>query len=368
MDAGVWHDKGSKMDTLNIAPVSDGERLITGWEFLRSDLGGIWEAVRLVKKGNPESVPPWAPVTLPHCFNATDAVDPDVSYYQGPGWYRTYLAINQPHSDGRVVLHFEGAGQKTRVFVYTTEVAQHVGGYDEFTVDITKEVNEFLMTDVCREQFHCRVPVIIRCDNSRDLETIPSDLSDFNLYGGLYRYVNLLYLPPVYIDRVTVQASAGAVGGRGACVISASIKNHAGHASAEAEIRILDMAGAVIAKKKATFPAVSGRHELCSIEVDKPNLWSPDKPYLYTCRVTVSFPSGRHEVSERFGFRSFEFVNNGPFLLNGKRLLLRGTHRHEDHAGVGAAMTEEMIIAEMTLMKEMGVNFIRLAVADSAHR
>ena len=47
-------------------------------------------------------------------------------------------------------------------------------------------------------------------------------------------------------------------------------------------------------------------------------------------------------------------------MLNGQRLLLRGTHRHEDHAGVGAAMTEEMIITEMKMMKEMGVNFIRL--------
>ena len=40
--------------------------------------------------------------------------------------------------------------------------------------------------------------------------------------------------------------------------------------------------------------------------------------------------------------------------------LLRGTHRHEDHAGVGAAMTEEQMEAEMKLIKEMGVNFIRL--------
>ena len=47
-------------------------------------------------------------------------------------------------------------------------------------------------------------------------------------------------------------------------------------------------------------------------------------------------------------------------MLNGKRLLLRGTHRHEDHAGVAAAMTEEMIVEEMEMMKSMGVNFIRL--------
>jgi beta-galactosidase len=63
---------------------------------------------------------------------------------------------------------------------------------------------------------------------------------------------------------------------------------------------------------------------------------------------------------ERIGFRSFEFLDKGPFLLNGKRLLIRGTQRHEDHAGLAAAMTEELMRKEMILVKEMGANFIRL--------
>ena len=64
-------------------------RLNDNWEFVRQDLGGIWEAVRPVKQGNPEDVPLWTKVSLPHCVNAKDAVDPDVNYYQGPAWYRT---------------------------------------------------------------------------------------------------------------------------------------------------------------------------------------------------------------------------------------------------------------------------------------
>src|SRR6185503_9577518 len=74
----------------------------------------------------------------------------------------------------------------------------------------------------------------------------------------------------------------------------------------------------------------------------------------------VEVSAGEHTQREKIGFRQFEFVEKGPFLLNGKRLLLRGTHRHEDHAGVAAAMTEEMMRTEMIMMKEMGVNFIRL--------
>jgi beta-galactosidase len=65
-------------------------------------------------------------------------------------------------------------------------------------------------------------------------------------------------------------------------------------------------------------------------------------------------------VMERFGFRYFEFVNHGPFKLNGERLLLKGTSRHEDHAQLGAAMPEELTRKEMELIKNMGANFIRL--------
>ena len=165
-------------------------RLNDNWEFLKQDIGGIWEAVRPVKQGNPEDVPLWTKVSLPHCVNATDAVDPDVNYYQGPSWYRTQLEIQNPYTNGRTLLHFEGAGQKTEVYVYTTKVGSHIGGYDEFTVDITDAIETFKKTEAYQKQFNGKIPVSIRTDNSRDLEMIPSNLSDFNVYGGIYAIVN----------------------------------------------------------------------------------------------------------------------------------------------------------------------------------
>src|SRR5688572_32395080 len=116
-----------------LLPAQQKTRLINNWDFLKQDLGGIWEAVRSVKQGNPEDVPLWTKVSLPHCVNAEDAVDPNVNYYQGPSWYRTQLDIKNPYANGRTVLHFEGAGQKTEVYVYLTRVGTHVGGYDEFS-------------------------------------------------------------------------------------------------------------------------------------------------------------------------------------------------------------------------------------------
>jgi len=87
-------------------------RLINNWEYLRQDVGSIYEVIRPAEKGAPETLPLWQQVSLPHCVNAMDAVDPDVNYYQGAAWYRTQLDIQNPYENGRTLLHFEGAGQK----------------------------------------------------------------------------------------------------------------------------------------------------------------------------------------------------------------------------------------------------------------
>jgi beta-galactosidase len=335
-------------------------RLNSDWEFLKQDLGGIWEAVRPVGKGNPESVPLWENVSLPHCVNATDAVDPDVNYYQGPAWYRTQLDIKNPYTNGRTLLHFEGAGQKTEVYIYTTKVGTHVGGYDEFTVDITEAVDAFTQTEVYQKQFKGKVPVSIRTDNARDLELIPSDLSDFNLYGGLYRYLNLVYTPALSVDKLFALAETDNAGKAGKLTVRARFYNPQRISNTSMSVKLFDPAGKLVQELSKDMMISEGEINLTTFTIKKPQLWSTELPKLYTVEVTLKRPEGNYAQREKIGFRNFEFVDNGPFKLNGKRLLLRGTHRHEDHAGVAAAMTDEQMRAEMVMMKEMGVNFIRL--------
>ena len=342
------------------ARAQQSTRLNTGWEFVRQDLGGAWEAVRPVVAGSPESVPLWETVTLPHCFNARDAVDPAVNYYQGPGWYRTQLAVQNPYPGGRTRLHFEGAGQKTEVYIHTTKVGSHVGGYDEWTVDITQAVADFQKTAAFQQQFKGKIPLSIRCDNSRDLEMMPSNLSDFNLYGGLYRYLNLEYLPAVALERVAAHAEVDAAGQVGRLSIKATWLENSPAAAAPVAVRLLDPAGKLVGTYAGTLAEPPGELAVHDFALKKPRLWSPDHPQLYTVELTVGTGPQAFRHREKIGFRHSEFVEHGPYRLNGQRLLLRGTHRHEDHAGVAAAMTEPMIRQEMLLMKQMGVNFIRL--------
>lgn len=345
---------------MNLANAQESRRLTNNWEFLKHDLGGVWEAVRPVAKGSSEAVPLWQNVNLPHSFNADDAVDPDVNYYQGPGWYRTKLALDNPYQNGRILLHFEGAGQKTDVYVYTNKVGSHTGGYDEWTVDITDAVAEFKKTDIFQKQFKGTVPLSIRSDNLRDLEMIPSDLSDFNIYGGIYRYLNLVYTPALSVERLFIKPEITADFKTGKIDIASRYYNPANLTSADIIVRLKDPNGKLIKSVKRTLKSFSDKESIAQFSVKSPLLWSPEKPNLYTVETELSSTAGKHILSEKIGFRSFEFKEQGPFMLNGKRVLLRGTHRHEDHAGVAAAMTEDMIRTEMLMMKDMGVNFIRL--------
>lgn len=337
-----------------IIPTCKRTVLRDGWQFCRGDRGSIWEVVRPVIPGKPESVPAWTTVSLPHCFNADDACDPDRPYYQGPGWYRTLLEVNNPYDGGRTLLEFEGAGQKTSVYIYDQPVATHVGGYDGWTADITDAVRAFADSEVCRQRFHGKIPLAVRCDNSRDTEMIPSDLSDFNLYGGIYRHLHLVYLPRVSFRQVHLTPTLQ----RRRASIRLDLRFN------NPQRRKARLKGLITGPDKKVVAHIDQllSDTLLTLQcaIKNPQLWSPDTPRLYTCNLTLVEGSDSVVVCERFGLRNYEFTEHGPFLLNGKRLLLKGTHRHDDQAGVGAALTDEMIHNEMVRIKQMGANFIRL--------
>jgi beta-galactosidase len=336
------------------------QRLNNNWEFIRQDLGGVWEAIRPVSPGKPEAYPAWSKVTVPHCFNDRDGVDPDVNYYQGPGWYRTQLSIHNPYAAGRTILHFEGAGQKTKVYLYDKLMGEHNGGYDEWKIDITDAVAAFKKTAVFGRQFKGRIPLEIRCDNTRDLESIPSQLSDFNIYGGLYRQVNLVYQPAVSIDKLYANAELDKGFATGWITPKINFYNPTHVKAVSGELLVKNAAGKIVAKEKYSSDSLQTSISPGKLTINKPHLWSTTDPYLYTVEISSTAGGETFKHIEKVGFRNFLFADKGPFYLNGNRLLLKGTHRHEDHAGVAAALTDSIMLQEMLLIKEMGANFIRL--------
>jgi beta-galactosidase len=328
------------------------ERLVSGWEYFQGSLGGAWDVWREDMK---ESVV-WKRVPIPHCFNARDSVDPDQPPYEGPGWYRRKLQVKNPFEKGRTLLLFEGAGQKSSVFVSQKQVGEHVGGYDEFVVDITDAIAELASAG----SHGTEIPLAVLCDNSRDPESIPSSLNDFHRFGGLYRPVSLNYVPLVSLERIHIRVDMSHPGSS-QVTINARLLNPASlRDQMQLTIRIIDPKGSPVVMKTVHFPAWAGEQEVCTFPLPDPELWSPSQPSLYDCEVQMTSSYGGSTTREHFGCRSFEFVEHGPFKLNGERLFLRGTQREEDHAGIGAAMPEDLIRQEMLLIKEMGANFVGL--------
>jgi len=343
-------------------------RLSDGWEFVQGTMGRAWEV------WHSEETAVWSKVAMPHSFNAYDACDPDTPYYMGNGWYRTHVVVANPYVGGRTLLHFEGAGQTAKVYVGSHLAGEHRGGYDEFVVDITDAVAELAKATVAapakgKAKEVAGVPIAVLCDNSRDLDRIPSDLSDFSLYGGMYRHVNLVYVPQLSLQRVHVRTRIdSATSAANVTVLATTYAPVIDKAAVSLSVEVKDANGAVVHRGSKLITASDEEQELVSFEIAKPKLWSPKTPHLYRCTVKVDRPGGEYVAEEMFGVKHTEFVEHGPFKLNGERLLLNGTHRHEDHAGYANAMPDELIEEEMKLIKAMGANFIRLAHYQQSRR
>src|SRR5579863_8708568 len=288
------------------------ERLVAGWEFFRGSLGGVWDVWRTDMA---ESTV-WQKVEIPHCFNARDAVDPDVSYYEGPCWYRRKLQLRNPFEHGRTLLLFEAAGQKCEIFVAYEQVAAHIGGYDEFTVDITEAAARALKPAPSGEE----IGLAVLCNNSRDREMIPSAMNDFDRVGGLYRSVTLAYLPAVSIERVHIDVGVSTAAAA-EIRVKARLRNPSQfHDELQLLVRLFDPKGVVIRTAGKRVPAWQGEQEVSTFHLESPELWSPSHPSLYRCEVQIASAYGQMSAVERFGCRWFEFVDHGPFKLNGEPL------------------------------------------------
>ncbi len=299
--------------------------------------------------------------SLPHCFNHYDACDPDLPYYRGHGWYRKRIPVLNPLKNGRTLLHFEGAGQTSNVHVGNTLVGTHVGGYDEFIFDITDAIavaaaGNAGITGTNKDG----VAISVLCDNSQDMERSPSDSERLQ---PVWR--SLPPRSPPLCPRCLARGGAHFSNicawfvcnrwGKGAPYNPTQFAG-----TTELSIQVKDAEGKAVHQSAKSIDAWKDEVEIASFIIESPALWSPSHPHLYTCSVTLTTDFGESAAKERFGIRHAEFVDNGPFKLNGERLLLRGTQRHMDHAEVAAAQPDEQLRQELELVKAMGANFIRL--------
>ncbi|QKG80233.1 glycoside hydrolase family 2 TIM barrel-domain containing protein [Tenuifilum thalassicum] len=212
-------------------------------------------------------------------------------------------------------------------------------------------------------KYHNKVPIAFRCDNSRDLNRIPSDLNDFPIYGGLFRKIVIKTKPLRFLDSIKITPIYDSLKSNGRLNIIGKVNSKYVDTLHRQEYIIK---GSLLNKDSVLISFNFSFHkDEFNISIDSINnlkLWSPSNPFLYDLKLSLSYDNKNSDsLLFRIGFRYFKFLKNGPFYLNGSRLLLKGVHLHEDHSGVGAAVPYEIHEKEIKMIKKMGANFIRLA-------
>lgn len=283
-------------------------------------------------------------VSLPHTWNAVDGQDGGNDYYRGTCKYECHFSRPELETDGKAYLEFDGAAMTADVVINGTKAVHHEGGYGAFRADITQYLKDENKLEVY-------------VDNSDNTKVYPQK-ADFTFYGGLYRMVKLVTVSKNHFE-------LDYAGGTGIKVTPEVTLTDAAAKKADAKVTVeLWMVG----DAEAVTVTIDGQQKETPVEngyakavfdLTDVHLWDGvDDPYLYTAKAELS---DGDSVETTFGCRSFSIDPQKGFFLNGRSYPLRGVSRHQDRAGAGNALTNEMHREDMEIIKELGANTIRLA-------
>lgn len=299
-------------------------------------------------------------VDLPHTWNARDALSGKTDYKRGIGNYVKNLYVRPEWKGRRLFLRFEGANSVTNLFVNGRHVGEHRGGYGAFVFEITDRV-----------KYGADNQLLVRVNNGEQLDVMPL-VGDFNFYGGLYRDVHLLMTdevcispldyasPGVYLTQEDVSAESATVRAR---VVLANAAPAA--RTATLTVSVLDGDRTVrTASREVSIPAGATTYAAeLPLRLEQPHLWDGTRdPFLYRVVTTLSVDGEETDrVEQPLGLRFFRVDPDQGFFLNGRHLQLHGVCRHQERAEVGNALRPEHHREDVALMREMGVNAVRLA-------
>jgi len=252
--------------------------------------------------------------------------------YEGTIWYKKDFDYNLT-SGKRLFVYFGAANYKVIVYLNGTKLGEHEGGFTPFNFEITDLAKE-------KENF-----LIVKVDNKRSREFVPTVNTDWWNYGGITRDVFLVEVPQTYIKDYFIHLDKNSD-----TEISGWIKLEGEKRKQNIKIGISEL--------KKEFSAETDDNGFCKFSFEaQPDLWMPENPKLYDVKISSETDSTRDKI----GFRRIE-TKNGKILLNGRPIFLRGISCHEE-APVrgGRANSKEEAETILKWVKELNGNFIRLA-------
>ncbi|PBJ16100.1 beta-galactosidase GalA [Flavobacterium sp. ACN6] len=300
----------------------------------------------------------WRKLDLPHDWAVEQSFSEGASFSHGfkaagknfpeksIGWYRK--KINIPESDlGKTIsLKFDGVFRNSKVFFNGFYLGTEQSGYNGFEYDVTAYVN-----------YGSENTIVVRADASMEEGW-------FYEGAGIYRHVYLQKTNPIHIAANGTYITTELKNNDASVTADVTIENKGNYkGSIEILQTIFDAKNKQITNstENTLAPEFYKKTAYSSkLYVKEPLLWSVDTPNLYRL-VTEIKQNGntidRYETP--FGIRTIEFNAENGFFLNGKPLKLKGTNNHQDHAGIGTALPDEIQYYRIKKLKEMGSNAYR---------
>ncbi|MFC5462618.1 glycoside hydrolase family 2 protein [Massilia niabensis] len=265
---------------------------------------------------------------------AWNAATPELRYYDGLVWFQRKFAAS-PQPGKRAFLRFEAVNYRAYVYLNGKEIGRHEGGFTPFVLEVTQALRAG------------ENRLVVGVDSTHDAQSIPTTITDWDLYGGITRPVRLITTPATFIDDATLALRPN---GR----ISGEVRLQ----GPDAANQQVSLAIGTVASVRAVTDA-SGR---VVFDLPAPKAlarWTPEQPTLYDVRFSVA----GDVLRERIGFRTIE-VKGSQILLNGKPLYLRGMSLHEEEFGPNPArnITEQASRALLHEIKHgLKGNYVRLS-------
>ncbi|MEL1265125.1 glycoside hydrolase family 2 protein [Pseudoxanthomonas putridarboris] len=261
--------------------------------------------------------------------------DPKLYYYEGSVWYRRKFDAPAHGASDRVFVHFGAVNYRADVYLNGKKLGVHEGGFTPFHFEITGRLKDKGNS------------LILKVDNKRHADAVPTLNTDWWNYGGITRSVDLVVVPAVFVRDYQLALTsledrevAGSVlldGAKGGETVTLSLP----------ELNIRETR-AVGADGRAAF----------RFRVPEAQLWSPRDPRLYRLVIATADDT----LVDRVGLRSIA-TRGKRLLLNGEPLFLRGISIHEEYSAEGGGRVRNAQEAKQLLSwaKELGSNFVRLA-------
>ncbi|GAB3959950.1 glycoside hydrolase family 2 TIM barrel-domain containing protein [Spirosoma harenae] len=307
----------------------------------------------------------WRKLDLPHDWSIENLPNPAVDKVSGPfsrasvggtstgytvggtGWYRKAFTLSPSEQKKNVWIQFDGAYTETDVWLNGHHLGYHPYGYTPFYYDLTPYLSPSGQANV----------LAVRVKNF-------GQNSRWYTGSGIYRHVWLTVADPIHIAPFGLSITTPQVSQQSAQIqiTTTLINTTKSQGSLALQTTLIGPDGKRIStnQQSVVIPAPGSAEAKQLLIVAKPQLWSPETPHLY--RATVVLVAGKKRldsVTTTVGIRSIEFDAKRGFVLNGKRVLLKGGCIHHDNGPLGSAAIDRAEERKVELLKTNGFNALR---------